>query len=479
MTASSAPLSSCGPSTPASDAGRPASAARSAAAASVDSLLSGLFEGLGAPPPAAKPAVAVAAPVKPDAKPEPFWPDSPRDLAATGLPTATIRGLVLKYLVHAGEASGADAARQVRLPFSVIDPIIRELRDSKLITYTRAAGVSDFLYQPTDLGRATAKHLSEQSTYFGAAPVTLAQYDRAVRSQRLSAGRIGPEAVRRAFGDMTLDPTIERRVGQALASGSTLLVYGSPGNGKTSLAERLVRPFGDAVWVPRSLDVDGDVVRIFDPAVHTEDPCRDGRSFDDRWVRVKRPLVMVGGEMTLESLELSFNPNSRIYEAPVQLKANGGVLLIDDFGRQRVTPQAILNRWIVPLERRVDYLDLANGKRVDVPFEQLLVFSTNLRPEEVADEAFLRRIPYKISVPDPTEDQFRAVFASAAKSLDLSFVPADVDRLIERHYRAVDRPFRFCHPRDLLRQVSHRCDYLGGPRVAHAEALDEAVANYF
>ncbi len=408
-----------------------------------------------------------------------FFPKQIQTLREAGLPDQLVMGLVLKYLLHVGKTSGRDIARQVRLPFRALDELLNRLRDEQIISYVRASGVGDFQYLLTDQGRIQARQLQERSSYYGTAPVPLLDYVQSVKQQALSRVHVTYEQVTEAFSDLTLSPLMVRRVGQALSSSSTMLLFGNPGNGKTSIAERMIRPCGDAIWIPRALNVDGEIIRLFDPAIHKVMPTPTPVPHDERWVRIERPILIVGGELTLSALELAYNSSSHTYEAPVQMKSNCGVLLIDDFGRQKVDPEHLLNRWIVPLEKRVDYLDLSNGKRICVPFEQMLVFSTNLRPADVVDEAFLRRITYKVEAPDPTEEQFRIVFRQVAERLKITVTEADVDDLIHRHYRLANRPLRFCHARDLLQQAATACDFACQPRQMNRQLIDEAVQNYF
>jgi predicted ATPase with chaperone activity len=300
---------------------------------------------------------------------------------------------------------------------------------------------------------------------------------------------IAAEAPRRpqleqAFRDVTVPPALFARLGPAINSGSGLFLYGAPGNGKTTLAERVTHCFGQAIWVPRALIVEGEIVKFFDLAYHTPMEGTGGEllrqdSHDARWVKVRRPTVVVGGELTLDNLEIRHNLHTRISEAPVQLKSNGGTLLIDDFGRQRVNPLDLLNRWIVPLEKRYDFLTLASGKKIQVPFDQLIIFSTNLEPKDLVDEAFLRRIPYKINVPDPDEAEFHQLFSLAAPLVGCDCIPEAVEYLLATHYRPQGRPLRRCHPRDLLLQVHSHCAYNDLPMEMRSEYLDVAVANYF
>ena len=266
-----------------------------------------------------------------------------------------------------------------------------------------------------------------------------------------------------------------------------VFLYGPPGNGKTVIAEGMGRAAGGDIYVPYALDIDGSIITVYDPANHesleADDP--DPLSViaaaprDRRWIRIRRPVVMVGGELTLEMLDLTFNPITKFYEAPLQLKANGGVFLVDDFGRQRMRPQELLNRWIVPLESRIDFLTLHTGKKFQLPFDVLVVFATNLDPNDLADEAFLRRIPYKIPIEDPSVDEFTRIFELNCRRRQLKFHQVMVAYLQRRHYRPMNRPLRSCHPRDLLDQVTALCRYRGIQPVITRELLDEACAAYF
>src|SRR3569623_2991039 len=275
-----------------------------------------------------------------------------------------------------------------------------------------------------------------------------------------------------------------RRLGPAVNSGRGLFLYGAPGNGKSSIAERVTRAFGDYIWIPRAIGIDGEILRLFDPSNHEEAPLEQSESLldnriDKRWVRIRRPTIVVGGELTMASLEVALNLSTGISEAPLQLKSNCGTLVIDDFGRQRMSTDELLNRWIVPLEKRYDYLNLPNGKKIQVPFDQLIVFSTNLEPRDLVDDAFLRRIPYKIDVCDPTEEEFRDLFRQLAPKMGIEYRENVIDYLIHRHYRSVKRPFRCCQPRDLLLQIRSYCNYAKVAPQMTTEYFDFAVDNYF
>jgi hypothetical protein len=306
-----------------------------------------------------------------------------------------------------------------------------------------------------------------------------------VKAQSLATQQPTPEDLQRAFEGLQLNPRILDRLGPAMNSGRGLFLYGSPGNGKTSIAERATRAFGRYIWIPRAIGVDGEIIRLFDPVNHEEVPLPPGdglwdkRKIDKRWVRVCRPTIIAGGELTMSALEVTINTSTGICEAPLQLKSNCGTLVIDDFGRQRMSIVDLLNRWIVPLEMRYDYLNLPNGKKIQVPFDQLIIFSTNLEPRELVDEAFLRRIPYKIEVIDPTEDEFRALVKTVAEKMGFPFCQEPIDHLINEHYKKTGRAFRFCQPRDLLLQVRNYCAYHKRPLELTNEFIDLAAENYF
>lgn len=430
--------------------------------------------------------VAVS-PVNQDLEPVPsaevtpdFWPDSPSSLADLGLPPLQIAEMVLKVLMHRGQASGFAIAQQLRIPFQLIGEILKELRSDQLIGYIRGSG-HDLTYQLTETGVERAERLTQRCSYGGTLPVPLEDYTQSVVRQSPERVRVTRQRLVEACRELQLDDRMLLRLSQSLVSANAVLLYGSPGNGKTTLAERLVRAYGDTIWVPRAVDADGEVIRLFDPLVHHEVPIdnEDEASFDRRWVRIRRPLIVVGGELTLQSLELCVNQQSGTLEAPLHWKSNGGIFLLDDFGRQRVSPTELLNRWIVPLEKRIDFFELPSGKRVQIPIEQKLVLSTNLSPESVVDEAYRRRIPYKIEVHNPTETQFRHLWDHWSHKLGLVSTPDVLTTMLERHFNAVDRGLRFCHPRDLLRQVSDYCIANEQPPVVTSEMIDEVIEGYF
>jgi hypothetical protein len=273
-------------------------------------------------------------------------------------------------------------------------------------------------------------------------------------------------------------------LGPAINSGAGLFLYGAPGNGKTTLARRITACFGQDVWIPRTLVEDGQLIKLFDAAYHeaverNEDSLLKATDFDRRWIKIRRPTVIVGGELTMNNLEIEHDPHNNVGEAPLQLKSNCGCLLIDDFGRQRIEPIQLLNRWIIPLENRIDFLTLPTGKKFQVPFEQLIIFSTNLEPNDLTDEAFLRRIPYKIEVGDPSEAEFHVLFQAVAQTFGCQYRAEVVEYLVGKHYRPMNRSPRRCHPRDLLNQIRNYCVYHDLPLEMRPEYFDRVVKSYF
>ena len=420
-----------------------------------------------------------------DAGPPAFRPKSPNTIEESGLTGDEVERLILKYLLNVGAASGRAVGNQIRLPFTIVDPLVRKLRKAQYLTFSGAAEAGDYCYQITETGRAAAGKLVRECSYFGAAPVPLGQYLEAMAAQSI-AGQVATEAgLKAAFSDLLINEAMFERLGPAVNSGRGMFLFGEPGNGKTSIAERITRAFGSSIWIPRTISVDGDVLRLFDPGVHEEikgaaaGGLLDLSGVDPRWVNITRPTVIAGGELTMQELEVVQNPVTKICEAPLQLKSNCGTLVIDDFGRQTMPVDVLLNRWIVPLEKRYDFLNLPSGKKVKVPFDQLIVFSTNLEPRDLVDGAFLRRIPYKIEVPDPSREEFTALMKIMCGALKLDYESDAVEYLIEEHYVSADRPFRCCQPRDLLMQVRNYCAYKQQPVELTNEAFDFAVANYF
>ena len=424
------------------------------------------------------------------AKPAPsptFTPREPERLEQVGLTAEEIERLILKYLLARGSTEGRRIAQNVCLPFSLLTPIFNDLKALHSVAYRNSTSMGDYEYVLTDVGRERARRYSEECTYFGAAPVSLSDYVRSVKAQTITNFSATVTDLRRAFADLVVNEAMLRRLGPAINSGRGMFLFGAAGNGKTSIAERITKCFGSTIYIPKAIGIEGDIIRVFDPVIHErvdEGPASSGglmneSHVDSRWIKVRRPTVIAGGELTMEELEIRQNQASKICEAPMQLKSNCGTLVIDDFGRQRMPVVELLNRWIVPLEKRHDYLSVPCGKRIQVPFDQIIIFSTNLEPRDLVDAAFLRRIPYKIPVPDPTLEEFHKLFAMVSQQIGLGYEKRAVDYLLAKHYAPVQRPLRACQPRDLLLQVKFYCQYLGQPVRLTPDALDFACENYF
>lgn len=419
------------------------------------------------------------------AAPEPvasgFVPRPPESLEASGLSATAVEEHVLRCLYAQPQASGAQLALASGLSFqAVIGPVINNLRQDHLLEVRgqRGIGEAGYAYVLTSKGTARALEALERTLYRGPLPVPIADYIASVEAQRIDSKLVTSERVREAFSDLLVADSLRDKIGPSIMSGSALFLFGAPGNGKTAMAERISRVLSDPIYIPHALEVDGTVVKLFDPLVHRPVQAGSTPGVDQRWVRIERPLVTAGGELTLAGLDLLWSAGGRYYEAPLQLKANGGVLLIDDFGRQRVQPTDLLNRWIVPLEKQVDYLTLVTGQRVKVPFQQMLVFATNLEPGNLADEAFLRRIRFKLRLDDPTRQQFEELLRRECASRGITFPADDMQYMLQRWW--ADRPLRMCQPRDVAHQIAAIAQYRGTPPDAVSRPLlDEACGSYF
>ncbi len=413
-----------------------------------------------------------------------FRPQEPQTLEEAGLPPTVVEGLLCKQLLACGMSSGRGLAQAICLPFGLVDPILQNLRTRQIIVHTGSAHLNDYTYALTDAGRQRAQTEMEICGYVGAAPVPLDDYIVSVDAQSIRAESPRQEDLLRAFEGLTLNDDTVSAIGPAVNSGAGLFLYGEPGNGKTTLARRITGCFGQHIWIPRTLIVDGQFIKLFDATYHRElqeerHTLLKDQDHDPRWVKIRRPTVVVGGELTMESLEIRHDPHHNVSEAPVQLKSNCGCLLIDDFGRQRVDPDELLNRWIVPLESGHDFLTLATGKKIQVPFDQLIIFSTNLDPVTLADDAFLRRIPYKIEIGDPSEEEYRQLFQMAAEMFDCPYEDDAVTYLLQTHLYGKNRPLRRCHARDILSQIRNYCAYHDLPLEMKPEYFDHVVKSYF
>jgi hypothetical protein len=413
-------------------------------------------------------------------------PQKPLFLEETGLTADTVTSLMVKAL-HGGEASGMDLADRVRLPYGILEPLLEHLRIEQLVQVKSAAGTgtAGYHYVLTDAGRDRAIRYFDTCRYVGAAPVPIDQYTMYMSVLRAQIHDIYRDRVAEGFSHLVVEPEMLDQLGPAIASRRAMFLYGPPGNGKSVMGEGIGRVLGGDIYVPQAIDVDGQIITMFDPVNHESLEIQQDRhlvaapSHDRRWARIKRPVVTVGGELTLDMLDLTFNPISKFYEAPLQLKSNGGVFVVDDFGRQRIRPRDLLNRWIVPLESRVDYLTLHTGKKFQVPFDVLIIFATNLNPETLADEAFLRRIPYKIYAKNPTVEEFSRIFEMNCRRRNLSFDPVVIEYLLRRYYQPRGIEMRACHPRDLVEQVIDMSLYQGREPSLSRDLIDAACQSYF
>jgi hypothetical protein len=414
-------------------------------------------------------------------------PAPPSTIAETGLHPDTLAQLMLKTLI-AGESSGTQLAESLRLPYSVLEALVQHARVEKLVEVRGAggAGTAGYRYALTDLGRDRANQFLDICRYVGAAPVPLAQYNAHTRAAMAARPWIDRDCLSRGFEHLVVNQGMYDQLGPAVNSGKSLFLYGAPGNGKTVIAEGIGRALGGDMHVPYAVDVDGQIITMFDPVSHLSTSTTGASqsvvaasAHDRRWEQIRRPVVVVGGELTLDMLDLTFNPIAKFYEAPIQMKANGGVFVVDDFGRQRIPPRDLLNRWIVPLESRVDFLTLHTGRKFEVPFNVFIIFATNLEPQSLADEAFLRRIPYKIRAKNPTTDEYAKIFELNCRKRGLSFDAVMVEYLLRKYYEPRKLQMRACHPRDLVEQVVDMCRYQQREPLITRELLDAACASYF
>jgi predicted ATPase with chaperone activity len=400
----------------------------------------------------------------------------------TGLDSGFLSDLLLKHLYFGGVMSGAAIAHSMRLPYyQFVETLLEQLRAGTFIEVRGSTGVlsTTYRYTLTEKGLNKVQEAFERSTYAGPCPVTLEDYTYAVQRQSIREVVVTREALLRAFSALVFNQQTLDQIGPAVNSGRSIFLFGPPGNGKTTIAEITATLLGGHVYIPYAVMVEGQIIRVFDEAHHHKVKDTDPEAVDQRWVLSKRPVVVVGGELTLGELDLQLSAESKVYEAPLQMKANTGMFLIDDFGRQQISPRALLNRWIVPLERRIDYLTLVTGNKMQIPFDELLIFSTNLDPKDLMDDAFLRRIRYKINIMPPTVEEYREIFKRTCQQRNIEYNEAALAYIYNEYYVKQNLQMRSCHPRDLLDQLTDIARYLKVRPMLAKELIDLACKSYF
>ena len=419
-------------------------------------------------------------------------PKAIQSMEDTGLTHGFLADMAIKIMYFRGQVTGYEIAEQLRLPYqTVMNPIMEFLKREQMceVKGSGGLGAGSYQYVITSKGAARAREQLERTTYMGVAPVPWEEYVAAIRVQGPGRLTVNQRMMRQSLAHLVLEENVFNKIGPAVNSGRSIFLYGPPGNGKTTIAESVGRMvLAEDMYIPHAVIVDGQIIKVYDEINHVavNKAEREGSTgslgahrSDARWLRIKRPVIMVGGELTLDALDLVYDHTGKFYEAPFQMKANGGMFLIDDFGRQQIRPRDLLNRWIVPMEKNIDFLALATGRKIEVPFELLLVFSTNLPPRDLVDEAFLRRIRHKIEITSPSFDSYREIFRRVCRLRNIPYDEQGVRYLLQEYYVKEGRKLRANHPRDLLDQIIDVSSYEGTEPRLTKELLDRAADSYF
>jgi hypothetical protein len=409
-----------------------------------------------------------------------FVPAAPKDLRATGLDPAVVSNLALKAAYTVPQFTTEWAARRLHLPQPVVGEVLEQLRSDSMLDILGSSGPFGFRYSISRPGRERAARLMEISGYVGPAPVSIDDYTAIIQGQIARTPEVQSHDVAASLAELVLGEQEALLAGLAVSSGRSLFVFGPPGNGKSSVGRLIHQSLRGDLWIPYCIGIEENIIRVYDPHLHqtVEESGHPPHLIDRRWVRIRRPLVVAGGEMTLDTLDLIYSPSLRYYEAPLQLKANGGTFLVDDYGRQRVDPHELLNRLIIPLENRIDYLTLHTGQKIEIPFLLMLIVATNLDPGNVTDPAFLRRMGYRLCLAQPSPEQYRQIFTRYASRCELPVQEGLVDRLLSR-YGMEERELRCCEPRDLIERARDICRFTGRPATLDDAVMELAWTGYF
>jgi hypothetical protein len=412
-----------------------------------------------------------------------FTPREPQTIEQTGLNRTFLYEHLTRIIYNKGRVTGLELVTEMGLPYQIIDVLLKELRGQELIDIGGQRGYGDVNYEYilAPRGIQAASDALLKTMYSGPCPVTLDEWIASVKAQTVKDVVVTRKNIREAFQGLVIDESILNQVGPAVNSASSVMLFGFPGNGKTTIAERITLLMGDDIFIPYTVYADGAIIKMYDSIVHEppKNELANSLEYDKRWVRISRPVVITGGELTLEGLGLVYNNDSKMYEAPFQMKANCGIFLIDDFGRQQVRVFDLLNRWIVPLEKRYDFLTTVTGKKLQIPFDQLIMFSTNLDPNDLGDDALLRRIKFKFEIIDPTESQWREIWKIMCRVYKVMYDDRALDYLLAKWYKPDARPLRMCQPRDILLQAMAIAKYNMEGVALSADLLDAACETYF